>query len=124
MRQKIILMLFLIIGSSGCDKDVDPAFMMKFYYINHTGEDIAIDVYHKEFTGQYFIGNNDTLLLENNEITGKINYIEQYSDSVVVTYNNNKTTFYWNTPTSPMNIENYKQVGKDYYTSDYYYIFE
>lgn len=126
MPRKIILTLCLIIGSNSCGlKDVDPDFQLKYYYINHSGCNINIEVSWLSDSYKYYIANNDTLLLETDEIKGKINPIEQRADSVIVKYSNGKSMIYYgNTPNSPIEINNYTRVGNNKFNCDYYYIFE
>lgn len=122
MQQKTNLMLLLIIGAlfstSACKRNIDYLHYEEYHYINNSGHEITINAFYKISDSDWLskthrIGINEQLSQEIEFFAGSRTDVIGMCDSVVITYENEKTSCFVADSISPYNIlrpENYVSV--------------
>ena len=135
MEQKIIWMLFLIIGlttKTGCKKKVDYQVTTTYFYENNTEHSIKMSVYCIEDASlivEYSISSYDTLSfkIEADGGAGPFQYdthVGEQGDSIVLLFDNERyLTYPPHTARSVLDHGNYKREDIGNTLSNMYYTF-
>ncbi len=121
MKQKINLMLLLIIGilfsTSACKKRIDYLHYEEFHYINNSGHAISITAFYQTESDwlekNYYIGTNERFSQEFEFFGGDKTDVIAYCDSVIITYGAEAASRFVIDSISPYNIlrpENYVSI--------------
>jgi len=112
MAQKIIWIIFLIIGISiiGCDKgEIDEKYFESFEYLNNSGYNIHIKSYYMQASlkeSNYEINNGTKIILKQMITIGQVDSLIINADSIRITFDNNKSVIYHKNDMSDYNIIN------------------
>lgn len=122
MQQKTNLTLLLIIGTLfstlACKRNIDYLHYEEYHYINNSGHEITINAFYKITDSDWLsethhIGINEQLSQEIELFAGSRTDVIGMCDSVVITYENEKTSYFVADSISPYNIlrpENYVSI--------------
>lgn len=121
MKQRIIWTIALVIGvllsASSCKKHIDYLHYEEYHYINNSNRIITITAFYKIDTNwlakTYNIGLNERFFQETELFAGSRTDVIGLCDSVVVTYENERESFFVVDSVSPYNIlrhDNYAVV--------------